>query len=301
MNSSALGKYRIAFLLMLIMVFVFCFSLMNTRFDRLSRYPYRDDEEMLKKMDETMTDQEIEYLIEYSISPSYFKKYFLVKRFNIYHVDFYNTAHNRATYLSNDDVVEFVEEMIENNVIISEVLENLRFYSAEELRYFYLSKDAYLDDVMLFTDFDNPLKSIPKGQSIGNHKPSDLENAVIEDREITLRKEAIFSLNDLIKKEDIHLLIDTSYLSYEQQVKDYLAKKTNILPGCNDFQLGYSFLLSKENDMATLERFSVLVLEYGFVKEKDGDIYLWRYVGRENAKKLFDNKSLEAWLKENKK
>ena len=79
---------------------------MNVKFDRLSRYPY-EGEKMREIISEHLTDEEIEYIIQYSIAPVHFMDYIECPSFNIYHIDQYNHTKDIAFYLSNEEVVEY--------------------------------------------------------------------------------------------------------------------------------------------------------------------------------------------------
>ena len=84
-------KKRIALLVIVVVMYSVCMYFMNIRFNRLSRYPYKNDR-AIKLIDTYLTDEEIDYIIEYSVDYRYFIDYIECKGFRYL---------GRAFYASN--------------------------------------------------------------------------------------------------------------------------------------------------------------------------------------------------------
>ena len=81
-------KQKHIFVCSLIFIAIICLTIMNIKYDRLSRYPYQE-KEAREIIDKYLSDEEIEYIIEYSIAPNVFISFIDVDGFNIYHASEY--------------------------------------------------------------------------------------------------------------------------------------------------------------------------------------------------------------------
>ena len=96
------------FVTCLLVIAIVCIGIMNIKYDRLSRYPYQD-EESRKIIDEYLTDEEIEYIIEYSIATNVFISFIDCEGFNIYHASEYKQLSNLLWQEKPENIVQMVE------------------------------------------------------------------------------------------------------------------------------------------------------------------------------------------------
>ena len=99
---------RLILLLLVAGLSVACYYIMNQRYDRLSRYPYQDKDDRAL-IDQYLNDEQIEYIIEYSIAPKSFVQYLGCNGFNIYHISEYNMLSDYLGYGSACDFVSKIE------------------------------------------------------------------------------------------------------------------------------------------------------------------------------------------------
>lgn len=105
-----MNKKRILVIIAICLLFITCYSIINTKYDRLARYPFGTNSER-EIIESVLDDQEIEYIVEYAIEPDFFMKYIQCARFNIYHVDKYNHFCNLFPQFSIGDSVTIVERL----------------------------------------------------------------------------------------------------------------------------------------------------------------------------------------------
>ena len=287
MNKLWQYKNHLILLIALIVVFSLCLWHMSQSFDRLSRYPYKD-ETIRQKINARMNDEEIDYLIEYSIEPSYFRDYIDCAGFNIYHVDIYRSVSYRATNLMPEEVVSFSEKMLQNGVDMKEVLKKLYHHSSHELNYYYLMKDPYLQNKDLVEEPEKITASVDKEHSFGIYEPYDLYSFQAFGRKNVLRKAAALALQEA-EGEFSTLRLAESYCSYQQQKERYEAKESMILPGQSDFQTGLMIRWDEKNEENILSEFAQKAVDYGYVKTEESSLLTWRYVGKELALSLQEN------------
>lgn len=106
-----MNKKRIIVCVVIVILFIVCYSIINTKYDRLARYPYGTESER-KIIEDYLDDNEIEYIIEYSIDPSYFIEYIRYDKFNIYHIDQYKHFNNIFTDFDTRETIIIVERLI---------------------------------------------------------------------------------------------------------------------------------------------------------------------------------------------
>lgn len=113
-----MNKKRFILIGSIIVIFMICLYFLNIRFDRLSRYPYNDDYAR-ELIDQYMSDEDIEYLIEYSIAPNTFVDFIASPGFSIYHIDYYNELKNVKKNMSGEQIVYCIEQLIQNDADVS--------------------------------------------------------------------------------------------------------------------------------------------------------------------------------------
>lgn len=105
-----MGKKRIIFIICIVALFIICYCTINVKYDRLARYSFGTTSQR-KKIEEKLTDKEIEYIVEYAIEPDYFIHYLDCYRFNIYHIDSYNHFRELFPSFGVNDSVTIVEKL----------------------------------------------------------------------------------------------------------------------------------------------------------------------------------------------
>ena len=97
------------FVLFIVAFSVICLQYMNMNYDPLARYPYRDETSraLIRKY---LNQEEIEYIIEYSIPPNMFIAYIQEEGFSIYHAAEYKQLSISQWDESPANIVKMVEE-----------------------------------------------------------------------------------------------------------------------------------------------------------------------------------------------
>jgi hypothetical protein len=133
---------RFLFVSSVVLLAAVCLGVMNMKYDRLSRYPY-EDEEARELIDHFFTNEEISYLIEYSIAPSEFIEYIDAPGFSIYHASQYNQVKESIWYLNDDNIV-FLVELSFGKMSVEELIHTLLNYDADTVVHFLQKGDEYL-------------------------------------------------------------------------------------------------------------------------------------------------------------
>ena len=128
----SINAKRFFVIIMVVLLFGVSFYRMNKHFDRLTRYPYNDPTAR-RLIDKYLSDDDIEYIIEYSIAPDNFLDYIEAKNFSIYHVPFYQELHSFRWYLSNTEVVDTIETLYKYTDDIEGAIEELRYHTLDEV------------------------------------------------------------------------------------------------------------------------------------------------------------------------
>ncbi len=134
-----LNTKRILLIIVVMLLFGVCFYRMNKHFDRLTRYPYNDPTAR-RLIDKYLSDDDIEYIIEYSIAPENFLDYIEAKNFSIYHVPFYQELKSFRWYLPESEIVDTVEQLYQYTDEIEGAIEELRYHTLDEVIEKYESK-----------------------------------------------------------------------------------------------------------------------------------------------------------------
>ena len=105
-----MNKKRIFVICVIFLLFITCYTVINTKYDRLARYPFGNESER-KIIGDKLDDQEIEYIIEYGLEPDFFMDYIYCDKFNIYHVDLYNHFNDLFPMFTNQELILIVERL----------------------------------------------------------------------------------------------------------------------------------------------------------------------------------------------
>ncbi len=269
MNKKRTSVYLV---LMVIFIFSLAFYFINVRYDNLSRYPYELSEYEYNSLKSKLSNEEIEYIVEYAIEPSRIFKYLNSPKFNIYHLKEYDHYASLIWYANNEQIVDFSEYLFNEDINkISAYLteyyytEILDYYQRPEFKGKELVFNPHSLDLMLDQNKTVATRTISDLGSIGEFK----DNSVITLRYLAL-SEFIKALKDFenlgYQKSDI--LITRSYLSFHDAKS---LNDANIIPGSNYYQLGLSF------DLDAPKEFKAILNNYGF-KEISNNSF--RYIGK---------------------
>lgn len=318
---------RTIFVGMILLISILCLSFMNINYDKLSRYPYKN-EESNRLIREYLTDEEIEYIIEYSIAPSTFIAYIQEKDFNIYHAAEYRDLNKLLWDQTPSAIVKMVEQTRDSMDVVT-LANYLVHYSYDEVLYWIQHGDPYNADSILVTNAGNPNAYVDDKHTVGIRTPFNLQ---ILDPEIPVngdkRIQVDVALQTPLKlmcsviSEDIDtnrpcggLLVDKGYISYTEQEKLYKdalerygenADKIEFKPGHSEHQLGLAVDFTveglDESDFSKTEQYTWLqenAYRFGLVQtyqtvnsqitNKAEQSYHYRFVGYEYAKYLHDS------------
>gem|GEM_PF-6747939 len=228
-------------------IFLTCFCVINSKYDRLSRYPYEDENAryLIKKY---MSDEDIEYIIDYAITPGYFIKYIECPDFNIYHVDAYDKAGAFYWYADKNDVVKLVETIynFDNSEDIDYYMSLLGNYHFDEMSY-YLNHQDEFEGLMLS---DNPSEfsdEIESDKTVGIYAPRDMfanGNVVLNENALYAYETSLNEINETFNCSNFGGIKESdSYLSYKD------LKERNANPGRNIHQLGNSVDIDLSNSI----------------------------------------------------
>ena len=271
-------RNRAITVMVIILIFLGAYIRMNTRFDRLSRYPYQD-RQARKLIDEYLDDDAVNYIIEYAIEPSYFIDLIEAPGFNIYHVEYYRELMRDINYLTKYDIVAFAEETLkyENGQDIA--LNLLSAYSTNEVLFWLRNGDPYYPNAELSRTPDFLNIVLNEKTTIANRIPMGLVDAstIGFDEGIQIRTDM---QNDLTHMCDAladryggfcgGMNIEKAYVSYTDLEEEYRAGESSIPPGHNEHQTGLAIDVSFNDIGADAERKIAWLLqnveEYGFIR-----------------------------------
>ena len=300
------------------------------RFNRLSRYPYTEymSEKEKNLVQEHLSNNEIEYIIEYSISPREYIRYIEEKKFNIYHTTEYNALSSTHPELTVTEIVELVETS--GDTFEMSQLDNLLYsYSAQTILTWIQQKDPYNKESVLIDYPINLDALVTHERTVSTFEPYHLEvltevPTLDNKKEIQVEKrvkEPLLALCQAIVEEKIStrvcggLVVVNGYVSYEEQIEIFQQAKENhgqdVLfyadyPGHSEHQLGLTIdfavagLKSSNFDQTTqLTWLLENAHRFGFIQSypegkeaitgKQADNTHWRYVGIEIANYLYEH------------
>lgn len=319
-------KKKHIFVACLLVIAVACIGIMNIKYDRLSRYPYQD-EESRKIINEYLTDEEIEYIIEYSIAPNVFISFIDVDGFNIYHASEYKQLSNLLWQEKPENIVQMVEAT-RDYITVDQLYNLLNNYKYNEIIYYFEIKDAYNPDSILVDNAKSIDAYLDDTYTVGIRVPSNLqtidEEMIAVNNNIQLEAscaQALYQMCSAIEATEEYqgtkcggIEIQRGYVSYDKQkaVYDEMQKNnpdvSGILnyPGHDEHQLGLAVDLSlhglDSSNFSKTAQYQWLVdnaYKFGFIQtytdqsfndtHKSAKLYHFRYVGVTLATYMHDN------------
>lgn len=118
---------RIILIVTIVILTGVCYLIMNRNYDPLSRYPY-DDTQARQAILEYMDDREIQYIVDYSISPSEFMDYIESPNFNVFYTAYYNEARQSLYYLTNYQIVDVVNKIMSKRLDFDECMKKYAYW-----------------------------------------------------------------------------------------------------------------------------------------------------------------------------
>ncbi len=253
-------KWTAVFVAFIVLFTAACLGYMNLNYDSLARYPFRDENsrELIKKY---LNDEEIAYIIEYSIPPNMFVAYIDSPGFNIYHAAEYKKLSEQQWQKTPAMIVKMVEEtlpymdvdtlmtyLIDGNYSFEDVeayIGNDEYMKNSELVMFAGETDVFLDASKTVSTREPALKTVdPEKIRTKDGKHIQLTDTAAN---------ALYNLCDAVStnldssKACGGLVISEGYISYEEQEERYEAAAEQYgdnarfyepLPGHSEHQLG---------------------------------------------------------------
>ena len=236
----------------IILIFLAAYFRMNTRFDRLSRYPY-EDKHARELIDEYLDDDAVNYIIEYAIEPSYFIDLIDAPGFNIYHVEYYRALERDINYLSKKEIVAFAEDTLTFENGQERTLSLLSAYSAQEIQHWFHIGDPYYLNAELVKTPDSLAVILNDKETIGSRIPLglvDISEAGFEEG-MQIRTDMVNDLTHMCSLlSDRYggfcggMNIENAYMSYSDIEKAYNVGETSVPPGHNEHQTGLAIDVS---------------------------------------------------------
>ena len=315
---------RLIFILCIIFISITCIAVMNFNHDRLSRYSYTNEQHR-QIIDEHLTNEEIEYIIEWQIQPTDFIDYIYYEDFSIYHANEYRQLQNHYLYYAPKDIVKMVEETF--GILTVEQLADYLFYYDYYSILYYINGD-YFNELELVENPNDIDVVINQNNYLSKRKPLNNDLVLIDqiktfdDQQIYISKrvypeltkmcEAISS--DLNMKNCANMIVENGYISYDKQNELYLdgmnvygkdVDKYVFMAGHSEAQLGLSldFMIKGYDDkFKTTKQYEWLnnnAHMYGFYQsynENNQNLTNmfsqdnhFRYVGTELATSLYES------------
>ena len=312
---------RLFFVLSIFVFIVINIIYYSKKYDILARYQY-DDQQLHHKIKDNLNYEEISYIIEYAIAPNLFIDAIDNPYFNIYNIDNYHELVSKYWQLTLNDACSIYELSILNDFNYDLYIDNVyheiiihyltygdNYFSNSKLVYDPSKIDLFLNNENTVSIFENTnLHMLPL--NITNGVELYLDNRVIDD----LNAMCAAVSKDLITNDCGNIQIVKAYETYISLEKEYYdAKAKNLsvsdynLPGHSEHQLGLAFDMKVKNVKQTSFNKTVQyhwlldnAYKYGFIfshndeSKNDVESNHLRYIGKYNAKVMYDNKiSLE--------
>ena len=266
-------KWTRIFLLCMAAVLGISISVMNYHYDSLARYPYRD-EESRKLIKEYLNDEEIDYIIEYSIAPNMFISFIEAPGFNIYHAEEYKRLSLVLWQETPAHIVRIVEDTwgrVDSDTLQTLLSYDNYNYTWSEFEDWIENGDSYAPDARLLINVNGTSTFLTGDLTISKREPQNLVNIATEDSSIPVNDsslqvtaETMLGLKDLFaayeadvqkqlqsdtqskKQSQTTSLEDTSsglkigaaYISYKEQEDLYNSGRSTFKPGQDEHQLG---------------------------------------------------------------
>lgn len=313
-------KYSRLFVMGIALFSIICFIIMNSRYDSLSRYPYKDQRSR-QLIREYLNSEEIEYIIEYSIEPNLFISFIQADGFNIYHAADYKRLSEVLWNEPPQRIVDMIEETYET-ISTETLIELLQSYSYDDLKTFMSGNDPYGKGSELIMHASSIDAWVDNTHTVSTYTPKYLQ---------ALRTE-IPSNNTIVVSEEIQdplynmcldinasfkstqgcggLQVEQGYISYDKML-EYSNPDENFIPGHNEHQLGLAIDFGVpgvlHDDFHLTEQSQWLqenAWKYGFVRTyTESDVEItgqkasathYRYVGSELARMIHESGSTFA-------
>ncbi len=311
---------RFLFVSSVVLLAVFCIGIMNLQYDRLSRYPYQDPQARAL-IDEYLSDEEISYIIEYSIAPSEFIQFLGVPGFSIYHISFYQQVRDSIWYLDNENIV-YIVELAREKMTMDQLIHYLLNYDFDSVVRYLKNGDTYLSssvlvenpsDLNALVDDQHTLSSriLYNAIAIASLPSTTSDPVIVSDVLVEPVKAMCIAIESELDngKTCGGLMVQAGYLTYDQLVALYENSEGALevdAPGHSEHQLGTAldFALkdveqSQFDETAQYQWLMENAHRFGFIQtypegkenvtQKQARPWHWRYVGYEKAADLYFN------------
>lgn len=222
------GRMTKLFVSFMTLLSVCCIGFMNYNYDRLARYPYKDDSSR-RLIKQYLNDEEIEYIITYSIPPNMFIAFIDQPGFSIYHATEYKQLSNALWYETPAHIVQMVEET-RNTMDTQQLITYL-----QEGNYTYENISFWLDnqESTLITYAGNLDANPDQTHTVSDRIPLNLVEVPGEltgARKVRLRDDALNGLQSMCASMSSALgssqscaamQVSEGFVSYEEQKLEY--------------------------------------------------------------------------------
>ena len=230
-QSRSVRNATYLFVFVIVLFSVICLTVLNMKYDSLSRYPYTDQKsrELIKQ---NLTPEEIDYIIEYSIAPNVFIAFIREEGFNIYNAAEYKRLSTYQWDKTPGEIVRMIEEtrdVMDTDTLI--IL--LSQYSYDEVKDYLDNGDPYKQDSVLVLNAAGIDAWVDRSHTVVKRKPQRLQKVSDEipaDHEILLEEEARAPLEKMCHAIQTRLnsevpcaglILMDGYVSYEEQKERY--------------------------------------------------------------------------------
>ena len=263
--------------------------MMNVKYDSLSRYQYKVPEDIAEEIKEKLNGDEINYIIDYSIDYREFYGFLHAPSFNIYHIEDYNRFRNALYYLTENEVVEYVESIEEYDLDKALLLIN-NGYDYLDVRNYFKNGDDYVKDALIEEDPADLKVELRDDETVYCYEVTDLTpvDFMKTSKEIYLRRIARVPLLSLIDDVNQHFestnFVNTTmkegYIDYHTLKQAYDSGESDLVPGHTYYQLGLTIDLDNETRYSkeVFEYIDSVIGNYGFIIV-DPMEHIYRYTG----------------------
>lgn len=304
-----------------------CLGVLNYNYDSLARYPYKD-EKSRQLIKHYLNQEEIDYIIEYSIPPNMFIAYIQCPGFSIYHAAEYKKLSESEWMESPAHIVTMVEEtrqVMDTDTLIAYLADGN--YSYSDLHEYLTEGDPYHSGSTLVSDASGTDLWLDDSLTVSTRIPSGLAvlpaEWCVNGNAVSVLDETRNALSGLMDAmslamnnglESGGLLISRGYVSFEDQEKlfekaqETYGKDASLYvsyPGHSEHQLGLAvdFAVSgipedSFEKTAQSQWLEAHAWEYGFVRSyaKQDELLTgkyesyshYRYIGTELAVSLHE-------------
>ncbi|MEG0313998.1 MAG: M15 family metallopeptidase [Erysipelotrichaceae bacterium] len=252
---------RIGFIIVLVLLFITCFSIMDKRYDPLARYPYATKENREDILKYITKPDDINYLIQQQLKPDDFMPYINLSNFDIHNVVYYDLAFSKQPK-DKQFIIDFVNnyrsyfDYNSFNVLLNN-------YNYDNLKKSFDTLGSYNPKATLVINPSDMNLILKNNQSLGYYVPTNLVkvvdiphlNANSATNDLYVRSEVLEPLTRLCSDAKVindqtcgNLILTSGFISYDDQMKLYEstllkfgADKYHLyadMPGFNEGQLG---------------------------------------------------------------